>query len=107
MTTPATWQTADPATAARDWLLERVSLYQHRDPLTIDPTVPLAEYGLDSVGALSLCGDLEDEFGLMVEPTLLWDHPTLDSLVGYLTAAIPAAAGRGRGGAPESPEDRF
>jgi acyl carrier protein len=47
---------------------------------------------MDSVCALSLCGDLEDVFGLEVEPTLLWDHPTVDSLVRHLAAVLPAAA---------------
>ena len=42
--------------------------------------MPLAEYGLDSVAALSLCGDIEEEFGLIVEPTVAWDHPTVQAL---------------------------
>ncbi|MQY14095.1 hypothetical protein SRB5_42560 [Streptomyces sp. RB5] len=77
---------------AHDWLLDRLALYLRRAPDTVSPTVPLAEYGMDSVAALSLCGDLEDEFGLDVEPTLLWDHPTVDSLTTYLTGALGAAA---------------
>ncbi|MFI5689311.1 acyl carrier protein [Streptomyces sp. NPDC051636] len=75
----------------RGWLLDRVALYLGRDAQTIDPTVPLAEYGMDSVCALSLCGDLEDEFGLVVEPTLLWDHPTVQSLLAFLAIQLPAA----------------
>ncbi|MFE9934122.1 acyl carrier protein [Streptomyces sp. NPDC005533] len=87
--------TARPAAAIdgvlpHEWLYARLSLYLRRAPETIDPSVPLAEYGMDSVAALSLCGDLEDEFGLEVEPTLLWDHPTVTSLVGYLSTVLPA-----------------
>ncbi|WP_426403209.1 acyl carrier protein [Streptomyces sp. R-07] len=63
-----------------DWLLDRLAAYLHREADTLEPDVPLAEYGMDSVMAMSLCGDLEDELGLEVEPTLLWDHPTIDSL---------------------------
>ncbi|MEU9163600.1 acyl carrier protein [Streptomyces sp. NPDC048424] len=89
--------TARPAAAIdgvlpHEWLYARLSLYLRRAPETIDPSVPLAEYGMDSVAALSLCGDLEDEFGLEVEPTLLWDHPTVTSLVGYLSTALPAGS---------------
>ncbi|WP_327417231.1 acyl carrier protein [Streptomyces sp. NBC_01233] len=89
--------TARPAAAIdgvlpHEWLYARLSLYLRRAPETIDPSVPLAEYGMDSVAALSLCGDLEDEFGLEVEPTLLWDHPTVTSLVGYLSTVLPAAS---------------
>ncbi|MFJ6721854.1 MULTISPECIES: acyl carrier protein [unclassified Streptomyces] len=74
------------------WLLDRVALYLRRPASTIDPAVSLAEYGMDSVMALSLCGDLEEEFGLEVEPTLLWDHPTVESLLAHLPTVL---AGRG------------
>ncbi|WP_030766016.1 acyl carrier protein [Streptomyces sp. NRRL F-2664] len=74
-----------------EWLYARLSLYLRRAPETIDPTVPFAEYGMDSVAALSLCGDLEDEFGLEVEPTLLWDHPTVERLAGHLASVLPPA----------------
>ncbi|MEU9085232.1 acyl carrier protein [Streptomyces sp. NPDC048357] len=94
--------TARPAAAIdgvlpHEWLYARLSLYLRRAPETIDPGVPLAEYGMDSVAALSLCGDLEDEFGLEVEPTLLWDHPTVTSLVGYLSTVLPAGSPDARG----------
>lgn len=92
MTTPATWHTDIPGDSARGWLLDRLAVYLRRPAEGIDPTVPLAEYGMDSVCALSLCGDLEDVFGLEVEPTLLWDHPTVDSLVRHLAAVLPAGA---------------
>lgn len=72
-----------------EWLSARLSLYLRRAPESIDPAVPLAEYGMDSVAALSLCGDLEEEFGLEVEPTLLWDFPTVTALVRHLTAVLP------------------
>jgi acyl carrier protein len=78
----------------RGWLLDRIALYLNRPVEMIDPSVPLAEYGMDSVCALSLCGDLEDELELIVEPTLLWDYPTVDSLVRYLAVEL---AGRGNG----------
>ncbi|MER6977464.1 acyl carrier protein [Streptomyces carpinensis] len=94
MTTPTSRRTPAGPAAPHDWLLDRLSLYLRRAPDTIDPTVPLAEYGMDSVSALSLCGDLEDEFGLDVEPTLLWDHPTVASLTGYLCAVLPGLSER-------------
>ncbi|TBU96224.1 acyl carrier protein [Phytopseudomonas dryadis] len=44
----------------------------------------LSEYGLDSIVALTLVGDLEDELGVALEPTLVWDYPTVDALAHYL-----------------------
>ena len=34
--------------------------------------------------ALSLCGEIEDELRLTVEPTLAWDYPTVNAMAGYL-----------------------
>ncbi|MEU7068019.1 acyl carrier protein [Streptomyces sp. NPDC053429] len=84
--------TADGGVLPHEWLMDRLSLYLRRAPESIDPGVPLAEYGMDSVAALSLCGDLEDEFGLEVEPTLLWDHPTVTALLRHLQQVLPAPA---------------
>ncbi|MEW2418689.1 acyl carrier protein [Streptomyces sp. NPDC046866] len=68
----------------QQWVTARVAVYLDRLPETIDPHVPLAEYGMDSVCALSLCGDIEDVFGLPLDPQLAWDHPTVAALAGQL-----------------------
>lgn len=66
------------------WLVDRIAVYLKRATSEIDPTVPLAEYGLDSVAALSLCGDIEEDFDLILEPTVAWDYPTVEALAGHL-----------------------
>lgn len=55
----------------------------------------LAEYGLDSIAALTIAGDLEDELGIELPPTLLWDHPTIDELATYLHVAASSKWGDG------------
>ena len=80
-----------PAAAER-WLLEHLALYLDRDVAALDRGVPLVEYGLDSVCALCLCGDLEEDFDHYAEPALLWEHPTVDALVGYLAAQVPVGS---------------
>ncbi|MCC9312013.1 acyl carrier protein [Kitasatospora sp. RB6PN24] len=94
MTAPTSRDAARPGLVPHGWLLDRISLYVKRPAESIDPGVPLAEYGLDSVCALGLCGDLEEEFGLAVEPTLLWDHPTLERLTARLVELPDALRGR-------------
>ena len=47
--------------------------------------MPFGDYGLDSVFALNLCTDLEQEFGILAQPTLTWDYPTIDAVAGHLT----------------------
>lgn len=66
------------------WLTRRVADYGDLEPAGVDPTVALAELGLDSVYALALCGDIEDTFGIEVDPTIAWDHPTIEQLAGAL-----------------------
>ncbi|MCW3817573.1 acyl carrier protein [Micromonospora sp. DR5-3] len=78
------------------WLTERIAYFLEKQPSDIDPDVELVELGLDSVYALTLCGDIEEHFGLAVEPTLPWDYPTVHALAGHLaeTAAGADAAPR-------------
>ena len=67
-------------TEIEQWLVGRVVAYGkiQADAFTVD--TPLAELGLDSVYALTLCGDIEDEYELEVDPTIVWDHPTIREL---------------------------
>jgi acyl carrier protein len=78
------------------WLVERVAIYLQRDPEEIDPGEPLAAYGLDSVAALSLCGDVEEDFDLVLDPTAAWDHPTATAFAEHIFEELAAAAGRPR-----------
>ncbi|MFF4009343.1 acyl carrier protein [Streptomyces sp. NPDC001717] len=103
MTAPTARTAPGAAAPLHRWLLDRAALYLRRPAATLDPGVPLAEYGLDSVIALSLCGDLEDEFGLQAEPTLLWDHPTLEGLGAYLATVLPDGAATLPAGAATAP----
>ncbi|GAA3947108.1 hypothetical protein GCM10023085_31640 [Actinomadura viridis] len=70
------------------WLTELVAAYAELPPGRIDPGRPLADYGLDSVYALAVCSDIEDRFGLAVEPTLAWDHPTVEAIARHLYAEL-------------------
>jgi acyl carrier protein len=73
----------------RAWMIERVAEYLERPPEQIEPDVSLASYGMDSLYALVLCGDIEDHLGITVDPTLAWDHPTIDAIVAFLEQTVP------------------
>jgi acyl carrier protein len=64
----------------KSWLTERVASYVRLSAGTIKSDVPLAEYGLDSVYALTLTGDIEDYLSISLDSTLMWDHPDIDGL---------------------------
>jgi len=90
MTTAHHDRTADEL---RPWLIERVAEYTGRSADSIAASQPLTDFGLDSVYALALFGDIEDHLGVRMEPTLIWDYPTVDALVEYLTTGADARAG--------------
>ena len=48
----------------------------------------MTQYGLDSIDALTLAGDLEDLTGLELPSTLLWDYPTVADITGYVVDAL-------------------
>lgn len=74
----------------RAWLTGCVAQYLRRPENEIDPTVRLADYGLDSVYALALCGDLETHLNMRLSETLVWDYPTIDELIAHLTELVAA-----------------
>jgi acyl carrier protein len=67
-----------------DWLIDRIAVYLATSPAAIETDKAFGDYGLDSAFALNLCTDLETEFGILVEPTVAWDYPTIDEMAGYL-----------------------
>ncbi len=74
-----------------DWFVMKVAGYLKKPPESIDVDTPLADCGIDSVAALSLCADLRSEHGYDVDTTIIWDYPTVDAIVTYLVAerAVP------------------
>ncbi len=50
----------------------------------IDVQAPFTDFGLDSSTAVILTGDLGEWLGYDLDPTLLLDYPTLETLVNHL-----------------------
>jgi thioester reductase-like protein len=71
-------------------LRELVASYLDRRPEEVDPATPFADYGLDSVYALTICADVEDRLGVPLDPTLMWDYPSVDLLTGALVEVLAA-----------------
>ncbi|MDJ0601108.1 MAG: acyl carrier protein [Crocosphaera sp.] len=66
------------------WLVSYLSKLLEVDPETIDVTSTFETYGLDSSAAVVLSGDLQEWLGTDLDPTLLFDYPTIETLCGYL-----------------------
>ncbi|MGW6208643.1 acyl carrier protein [Streptomyces sp. NPDC055089] len=74
------------------WLKERIAEHVQLPAEEIDPDVPLANYGLDSLYALTVVTEIEEHLGLTLEPTVMWDAPTLNALVEVIRAELAHAA---------------
>ncbi|WP_327745261.1 acyl carrier protein [Streptomyces europaeiscabiei] len=87
-------ETADriDAGALRTWLTERVADLLRMPPEDIESHRPLPDYGLDSIYALSIVVEIEDHLGLQLEATMVWDHPSIDSLVEVLATKTAEAS---------------
>lgn len=83
------YERVDPS-LLRAWLAGRVAAYVDLAPEQIDPDETLAALGLSSVYALIVCGEIEDRFSITVDETMVVDYPTINAIVGYLTAARAA-----------------
>ncbi|WP_134655268.1 acyl carrier protein [Streptomyces sp. H23] len=66
------------------WLIDRVGEYVPDLEGAVDPHQELGEYGLDSVAVVAFTADVEDWLGIEVEPTAVWDHPTIAQLAKFL-----------------------
>lgn len=78
-------QTAtSPVEAIQVWLVNQLADVLSLDPTTVDVEQPLTRYGLDSIDAVTLVGDLEDWLDLELPSTLLWDYPTIAKASAYL-----------------------
>ncbi|MCI0394193.1 MAG: AMP-binding protein, partial [Chloroflexi bacterium] len=66
------------------WLVEQLATRVNLSPAGIDIRQPFAAYGLDSVQAVSLAGELESWLGRSLPPTLAWDYPTIAELAAHL-----------------------
>lgn len=73
-----------PAKAVQDWLIAKLAEQLSLDAKTIDVAQPLTRYGLDSIDAVTMVGDLEDLLDMELPSTLFWDHPTIEKSANYL-----------------------
>jgi acyl carrier protein len=70
------------------WLTTRLASYLEVPATAIDVMVPLAEMGMDSVRAISLVGDVELHFDIDVDPTMIFDYPTLAHIAEYISTTV-------------------
>ena len=75
------------------WLIAKIAAKLGLDSRKIDVNEPLINYGLDSVAAVTLSGELADWLERKISPTIVYDYPTIESLASYLgESSLPSTA---------------
>jgi acyl carrier protein len=72
------------ASEIQAWMVSYVAQLLEVEPDEIDVTLAFDQYGLDSAAAVGMTGDMEDWLGTRLDPTLLYDYPTIEALARHL-----------------------
>jgi acyl transferase domain-containing protein/NAD(P)-dependent dehydrogenase (short-subunit alcohol dehydrogenase family)/acyl carrier protein len=78
--------------ALEAWLKAQIAQATGLTAAQIDSTRPFREFGLESVDAVGISGDLEASLSRPLEPTLLYEHPTIEALVDHLVGRSSGVA---------------
>jgi acyl carrier protein len=73
------------ATEIQDWIVAYLADLLEIEPEEVDITIPFDRYGLDSSAAVGLTGDLEEWLSTEIDPTVLYDYPTVEALGQHLS----------------------
>ena len=74
------------------WLVAEIAKRLNVPAQQIDITAPFDRYGLDSLAAVTLSGDLEQWLGRELSPTLVYEYATIEALAGYLAGRCHESA---------------
>ncbi len=76
----------EPPSAAeiQAWIVSYLAELLEIDPDEVNVTIPFDRYGLDSAAAVGMTGDLEDWLERKLDPTLLYDYPTVETFAQHL-----------------------
>jgi acyl carrier protein len=73
----------------REWLRKAVATATGQSADAIDETTPLIELGLSSRDAVAMASDIEDLTGVTLTATVLFRHPTIESLATVIIEGEP------------------
>ena len=71
----------------QDWMVQYLSDHMQVPTHSIDIKAPFDSFAIDSATAIGMTGELEDCLGREVDPTLVYDYPTIEAFSGYLATS--------------------
>ena len=80
-------QVIDPRNeaAVREWLVGRLARHLKAESSTIDPARSFEEYGLDSLFAVQVTGELEKVVERRLSPALLFENACINDVARVIT----------------------
>jgi acyl transferase domain-containing protein/acyl-CoA synthetase (AMP-forming)/AMP-acid ligase II/acyl carrier protein len=69
----------------RAWLMEKVADTLRVPVHTVRASDPFSQFGIDSLDAVALSGELQEWVGRPLAATLLYDYPTIEALARHLS----------------------
>lgn len=72
----------------REWVQNYLGRILGVTPLLIDMDMTLHDYGLDSVDAVLMAGELEEAFSVEIDPGTFLQYPTLAAMVTGLASEL-------------------
>ncbi|CAM5260603.1 3-ketoacyl-CoA thiolase [Streptomyces alboniger] len=94
---------ADAAAQAEAWLLGLLAEELGFDRARLAADVPISDYGTDSIMMVQILRTVGAELDADLDPSVLVDHPTVRSFVGWLTAHHGQALAAAFGATPPAP----
>lgn len=80
-------ETPKSAEEIQDWIIEYLSRELDANPNSIDPAATFDSFALDSATAIGMTGDMENWLGRRIDPTIVYDYPTIEAFAQHLAGA--------------------
>lgn len=82
----------EPRTAVeiQNWLVSYLAELLVIEANKINLTIPFDRYGIDSSTAIGLTGDLEKWLGINLDPTLVYDYPSVEAFAHHVAEQVKA-----------------
>ncbi|WP_394832461.1 SDR family NAD(P)-dependent oxidoreductase [Pendulispora rubella] len=78
--------------ALRHWVQSQMAAVLRRDPASMDRQQNFSAMGVDSLMALEFRNRLERALGVRLPPTMVFNHPNLDALGGFMETKLSLVA---------------
>jgi acyl carrier protein len=76
----------------RAWMIEYIASVLDLPPEDFPTEATFDSYGLDSVEATVMAGVMEEQFGVPIDPVLLFENPSIDDFVAAHALPAPVTA---------------